>query len=70
MFPTLFSAALLFVTLVCALKALGRWRNPDNWHIDGETKRVVFHRWLDIGIFGAIGTLCLMFGLLGLGFWP
>ncbi len=48
------------------MKAYAYWRDPNSWHIDGESKELEFHRWLDLGIFAAIGALCLLFALLGL----
>lgn len=66
MVATLFSLGLLIVTAACGLFVYFAWRSPDNWHIDGETKELEFHRWLDVGIYAAVGLLCLMFGLMGL----
>ena len=66
MVATLFSSALLCVTLLCGLAVARLWRNPDNWHLDGESGQIEFHSWADLGIYAVIGALCLIFGLLGL----
>ncbi|WP_337661411.1 hypothetical protein [Erythrobacter sp. Alg231-14] len=68
MFVAIFTGAMLLMTLYCAFMVVGAWRNPENWHIDGETKEVVFHSWLDIGIFCTIGAVCALVALLGLIF--
>jgi len=66
MFAELFTLAMLLMTLYCAFMVVSEWRNPNNWHLDGETKEVLFHAWPDIGIFSAIGAVCLLIGLMGL----
>ena len=68
MVATLFSLVLLLATAGCILLGVLAWRDPDNWHIDDESKELEFHRWLDLGIFAAIGALCLIFGSLGIMF--
>ena len=64
MIAALFSAGLLVVVLLCGGMAFVTWRDPNNWHLDGESGRVEFHRWLDVGIFGAIGAMCAVVALL------
>jgi hypothetical protein len=68
MFATLFALAMLLMTLYCAFMAMSAWRNPENWHLDGDTKQVLFHAWLDIGIFAAMGAVCLLAAMMGLIF--
>ncbi len=66
MLAATFSLAMFLVTLYCAFMALSTWRNPENWHIDGDTKDVEFHAWLDIGIFSAVGAVSLLVAMIGL----
>lgn len=61
---------LAFIVLGCAGMALRTWRDPNNWHLDAETGRAMFHRWFDLAMFAAIGALCLLVWLLGWGQQP
>ena len=52
------------VALICAILAFRVWRSPQSWHIDEDTKGIVFHGWLDIAIFACIGLACAIAAVL------
>lgn len=60
MLSPMLSIAMSCVAFACAGMAIVTWRNPNNWHLDGESERVEFHRWTDLATYGAIGALCLI----------
>lgn len=52
--------ALFLATLLCAFIAYRIRRNPNNWHIDEDTKDLRFHNWPSIAIFACIGVMCAL----------
>jgi hypothetical protein len=55
-FAIAFTCLSLAVALACAIWARRAWRDPDNWHIDPDSKRLAFDRWAE---FALAGVLCL-----------
>ena len=49
-----------FGGLLAAFLGWRIWRSPNSWHIDGETKEVRFHGWLEVSIFGIIAFALLL----------
>lgn len=43
-----FVALLAIAATVSAVVSWRLWRSPNSWHIDGETKKLRFHAWLEI----------------------
>ncbi len=70
MLATLLPYGLGLIALICAAMAFRTWRDPDNWHLSDKTGRVTFHRWFDVGIFAAVGVVCVIVWLLGWGQHP
>ena len=56
MFAIAFTCLSLAVALGCAIWARRAWRDPDNWHIDPDSKRLAFDRWTELAL---AGVLCL-----------
>lgn len=56
--------AMLLATAVCAIIAYRIRKNPNNWHIDEDTKELRFHNWPSIAIFACIGTMYALTGYL------
>lgn len=44
-------------TLTCAWLGWRTWRSPHSWHIDGDSKQLVFHAWPEIAMATTFGTM-------------
>ncbi|GEM_PF-2901363 len=66
-FTYLFPVAMGLLAVSAAWFARKSWRDPDNWHIDPDSKQLAFHSWSELGfavIIGVMGGGMAVFGTL------
>ena len=49
-FTYVFPVAMTLLAVCAAWFARKSWRDPDNWHIDPDSKRLAFHSWSELGL--------------------